>query len=117
MNIAEIENLTEQKAKEMALEEIEIKGHNCYLVDLGKNFGYSILVFKNGMHIYYANDYELHHGYIVKEKGRDVLRQYYIKKMNKILFTNKELLEDIKTYDEYKLHYFAIFFIEQTFIP
>lgn len=102
MDIKEIERLTEKEVKQVAKESINIKEHNCYFVDIDGNFGYSILVFKNGKHIYYANDYELHHSYTVKEKGKEVLRQLYIDKLNSILFTDKELLEKVSSYDEYK---------------
>ena len=57
MNIERIESLTYTEAAGMALEKLNIKGHDCFICDLGGNFGYSILVFKNGKHIYYANDY------------------------------------------------------------
>lgn len=78
-----------------------------FFVDLGGNFGYSVLVFKNGRHIYFANDYELHHGHLVREKGYDELKKYYIKFLNRKLYTDAELLEPIKTYDEYdKKNYF-----------
>ena len=102
MNIDAIENLTYAQAKGMAIEEIEIKGHECFFVDLGDAFGYSILVFKNGKHIYYANDYELHHHWMVEEKGKSALRDFYINEMNNKLFTDKELLEEVKSYDEYQ---------------
>lgn len=97
MNIREIESLTENQAKEMALETMEIKGHQVYFVDLGGYFKYSALVFKNGKHIYYANDYELHHN----GKQRSVLRQWYIDTLTNKLFTETELVAPIKDYDEF----------------
>lgn len=102
MTIIDIENLTYNAAKKMALEKIEIKEHTCFLIDLGDRFGYSILVFKDKKHIYYANDYELHHGYHVKKYGKVSLRQYYIDTRNSILFTDSELMEEVKSYDEYQ---------------
>ncbi|MBR6859841.1 MAG: hypothetical protein IKM73_00780, partial [Acidaminococcaceae bacterium] len=60
--IQEIESVTEEQARDSALETLSIKGHTIYLVDFGGTFGYSCLVFCNGRHIYYANDYQLHHG-------------------------------------------------------
>ena len=82
---------------------MEIKEHKCIFVDFNDNrFGYSVLVFKNGKHIYYANDYELHHGYTVKEQGKEGLRNYYIKEMSNRLYTDTELTENITSYDEYK---------------
>ena len=102
MNIREIETLTEQdiiKLKEEGKAELlNIKEHNCYLVDLGEYFEYSVLVFKNNKHIYYANDYQLHH----RNKSIEELKQWYIKTLNNKLFTESELMEDIQNYDEYK---------------
>lgn len=100
--ISDIENLTYDQAMKMEIEVLSIKGHDCFLVDFGGYFGYSILVFKNKRHIRYANDYELHNKWLVKEKGKEALKDYYIEKLNKILFTESELLEPIKNYDEYK---------------
>jgi len=98
MNIREIESLTVKDLKEFQTELINIKGHDCYLVDLGGCFGYSILVFKNDRHIYHANDYQLHH----KSKDKENLKDYYIKTLNNKLFTESELLGGIKDYNEYK---------------
>lgn len=113
MNIERIESLTYAEASGMALEKLDIKGHDCFICDLGGNFGYSILVFKNGKHIHYANDYELHHRHLVKKSGQEALRDYYIKEMNKKLYTDAELLEEIKTYDEYekKNHFLRNYYI------
>lgn len=101
MTITEIEKITYEQAKEIAVEEMKIKEHDCLFVEIDGYFGYSILVFKNGKHIYYANDYELHHRWLVKEKGKAALRDYYIEEMNNKLYTDAELLEPIKTYEEY----------------
>lgn len=107
MNIRNIENLTYEEAKELAVETMRIKDHDCFFVELGERFGYSILVFKDNMHVYYANDYELHHNWLVKKKGKESLRDYYIKEMQNKLYTDEELLQDIKSYDEYnKKSYF-----------
>lgn len=95
--ISEIEKLDEMTASSIAEEEWEIKGHNIYLVDLEGYFGYSALVFCNGHHIHYANDYELHH----RGKSREELRNWYINEMNHKLFTAEELKEPLKNYDEY----------------
>ena len=107
MTIRQIEELTYEEALKIATETMEIKGHQCIFAELGDTFGYSILIFKDRHHIYYANDYELHHGYLVKESGKEALRDYYINEMNNKLYTDEELLEDIKTYYEYnKKQYF-----------
>ena len=103
-NIDLIDNMTEETAKAMAIEEMEIKGHNIYFVDFGERFGYSKLVFKNGHHIHYANDYELHHrgNSWCKGKTREELREWYSQGANNILFTESELAEPLKDYDEYR---------------
>ena len=102
MGITEIENLTYEEAKNYALEEITIKDHDCFFIDFDGYFRYSILVFKNGKHIYHANDYELHHRWLVKEKSRDALKEYYIKEMNGKLYTDVEMMEEPTSYDEYE---------------
>ena len=101
-NIDDIENITYPEVQKNALEKMTIKDHDCFFVDFDGNFGYSVLVFRNGKHIHYANDYELHHGYLVEEQGKEALRQYYIDSMNNKLFTDAELLQGITSYDEYK---------------
>lgn len=106
-NIDMIRALTIEETRQMALETMEIKEHECIFVDFGGYFGYSVLVFKNEKHIHYADDFELHHSYIAKESGKEALKQWYIDTLNKKLYTDAELLEDIKTYDEYeKKNYF-----------
>lgn len=101
-NIDTIEKLTQAEAEALAEEKIIIKEHECFLIDFEGYFGYSILVFKNGNHVHYANDYELHHEYFIQESGRAALKEYYISETSDKLFTDAELLEDIKTYDEYR---------------
>lgn len=100
--ISEIEGLTEETIKPYILETMTIKDHNCYFCYFGEYFGYSIAVFKNGKHIHYANDYELHNHWLVKEKGYKELRKYYIEKMENKLFTDAELLEPCCSYAEYE---------------
>lgn len=102
LGIREIEKLTYDEAAEIAAEKLNIKGHDCFLVDFGGYFGYSILVFHSGKHIHYANDYELHHHYLVKESGREALREYYINEMERKLFTDAEMMEKPTSYDEYE---------------
>lgn len=98
-NISYIEAVTEAEVKTMALETMQIKEHDVYFVDFGGGFGYSCLVFKNDHHIYYANDYELHHS----GETREGLRKIYIEGLNNKLYTESELAEPLKDYDEYKL--------------
>ncbi len=101
-NIDDIEKLTIEEARQMALDTMEIKEHECIFVDFGGYFGYSVLVFKNGKHIHYADDFELHHDYIVKENEKEALKQWYIELLNHKLFTEAELLEEVTSYDEYE---------------
>ena len=111
MNITEIEALTEAQAKEMAIETMDIKGHNAYFIDFEGYFGYSVCIFKNGHHIYYANDYELHH----RGKDKNELKQMYIEGRNNVLFTEEEILAPITDYDDYthKEHYLRNYYIQQ----
>ena len=113
-NIDSIQSMTEEQAKEMAIEEMEIKGHNIYFVDFGGYFGYSKLVFKDRHHIYYANDYELHHrgNEWCKGKTKEELRDFYINGTNTTLFTEEELAESLTDYDEYsrKMHFLTNYY-------
>ena len=104
-NIDSIQSITEKEAQKMALEQTEIKGHNIYFVDFGECFGYSKLVFKDGHHIYFANDYELHHrgNSYCKGKTREELKEWYIQGANNILFTEEEIAEPLTDYTEYDL--------------
>ncbi len=101
--IDDIRTITEEQAQAMALEKRAIKEHNIYFVDFGGYFGYSKLVFKNGHHIHYANDYELHHrgNKWCKGKTREELKEWYINGANTTLFTEKEIAEPLTDYDEY----------------
>lgn len=101
-NIDMISELTIEEAKKLMIESMEIKEHKCFFVDFGGYFGYSVLVFKDKKHIHYADDFELHHHYIVKKSGKEALKKWYIESLNRKLYTEKELLENVKTYDEYK---------------
>ena len=87
-NIYEIENLTEAEAAKMANEKTTVKGeYNCYFIDFGGAFGYSVCVFADGQHIKYVNDYELHH----IGKNRAELREIYAQKLNRAIFSEAEL--------------------------
>ena len=97
--IGEIDSVTETEAKEMAEEVMEIKEHNIYFVDFGGYFGYSCMVFKNNHHIHYANDYQSHHHNVTKEK----LKKIYVESLNNKLYTEAEIAEPLKDYDEYSL--------------
>lgn len=93
--IRDIEALTEVQAAKIAMEAVEIKGHQIYFVDFGGYFGYSALVFADGHYIKYANDYELHHS----GKSREELRRIYVDGLNRKLFTVDEL-RAVKDYQD-----------------
>ena len=97
INIYKIESLTEEQAEILALEKTVIKDHTVYFVDFGGYFGYSALVFRRNRHIYYANDYELHHRNL---ESKDELKAWYIKSLNGKLFTYDEVMGEAKDYDE-----------------
>ncbi len=102
--IHDIENLTEQQAAEMAESRQDIKGHNVYFVDFGGYFKFSALVFADGQHIKYANDYELHH----KGKSRDELRELYRRELSGKLFTESELSTVSNYEDAQRKRYFLM---------
>lgn len=95
-NINEIEALTLAEVKAMKEDCVEINGHDIYFVDFGGYFGYSALVFKDGAHIYYANDYELHH----KGKSKEELKAWYMETLPNKIFADKDL-EVVDDYDDY----------------
>lgn len=97
LTIKDIETLTEGAAQSAALEVAEIKGHTIYFVDLEGAFGYSVLVFKDGHQIIYANDYELHH----RNETREGLNEFYKRSLARKLYTDEELSEPLTSYDEY----------------
>lgn len=101
----------EDLRKQGQAELMQIKGHDCYFYDFEDAFGYSVLVFKNGKQIHYANDYQLHH----RGKQKDELKPLYIEYMNNKLFTEKELMEDVKDYHDYnhKCYYLRNYWIMQ----
>ena len=94
--IREIEALTQKSAAAIAEEQLEIKGHNVYLVDLGGYFGYSAMVYAEGMHIYHANDYALHH----PNRSKEDLRAFYVSSLGSKLFTETELAAPTSDPDE-----------------
>lgn len=102
MNIDQIQLLTKIQAEALAEETLHIKEHTVYLIDFGGYFGYSALVFWENQHIYYANDYQLHHEYLMRQNGKDALRDWYIETMHRKLFTDEELAESNADYSEYQ---------------
>lgn len=102
MTINEIELLPMDEANFIAEEKLMIKGFNVYFIDFCDRFGYSAIVFAdNGKQIHYANEYELHNHYWVEKYGKDFLKEKYIEKLNAKLFTDKELMQPVESYDEF----------------
>lgn len=93
--IKDIESMSEANLADMADEVETIKGHTVYFVDFGGYFGFSACVCADGQHIYYANDYELHH----EGKSRDELREIYRRKLTGTLFTESEL-STVSSYED-----------------
>lgn len=93
-----IQALTEDEARALAVEAVTIKDHSVYFVDFGGYFKYSALVYYGGRHIYYANEYELHH----PNKSRDELRAMFTRSLNAKLFTDAEVVGPVADYDEYR---------------
>lgn len=92
-----IQSLHEIDARALAEGDTEtVKGFTVYFIDFEGYYGYSALVFKNGRHIHYADDYELHH----QGKTRQDLRALYIRSLNNKLYTEDELRTPSKDYDE-----------------
>lgn len=99
-NIDTIQALDERGAQEIALETMQIKGHSVYFTDFGGNFKYSALVFADGRHMYYANEYELHYTHM--GYSRQTLRERFIDKLNGKLFTEAEITGTITDYGEFR---------------
>ena len=108
--IDEIQAMTLDEVMGLNPEVMNINGHDVYLVDLGGRFGFSALVFRNGKHLYYANDYELHHS----NKNHDELVKWYKDTMNNKLFSDAMIAAPITDYingekkDEYLRDYYPL---------
>ena len=113
--INDIESLTFDEAAEISLDYINIKDHDILFVDFGGYFGYSALVFKNEKQIYYANEYELHHKYLVEAQGKSALKDHYCNELSGKIFTEAELMNVVKSYDDYttKSYYLRNYWIMQ----
>ena len=94
--ISDIERMSAADLASFAEEVETIKGHTVYYIDFGGWFGFSACVCADGRHIYYSNDYELHH----RDKSRDELRELYRRELSGKLFTDEEL-QTVNSYDDY----------------
>ena len=72
--------LTYEQIKEAAIKSINIKGFECFFINLGQNIGYSMLVFKNKRYIYHANEYQRYGHYDITDD--DQLFTLYVKELN-----------------------------------
>lgn len=100
LNYDEIRALSETDAARIAMETMEIKDFNVYFIDFGPLRGYSYIVFKNEHQI--IDDFANLHSHILKEKGLAGLRKYYIEAISNKLFTEEEIAEPLKSYDDYR---------------
>jgi hypothetical protein len=96
----EIRALFQADAASIAIESMDVKGYDVYFIDFGPLRGYSYLVFKNDHQI--TDDFGHLHSYILKERGLAGLRQWYIDTLNTKLFTEEEIAEPLKSYDDYQ---------------
>ena len=105
--------LTYEQIKEAAIKSINIKGFECFFINLGQNIGYSMLVFKNKRYIYHANEYQRYGHYDITDD--DQLFTLYVKELNDGLFTDEEMKEMSYTRDEYvqKKYFLENYFILQ----
>lgn len=126
-------NLTEEQYKNLSYDKLieilkptilnevtVVKSHQVIFVKIEgylDHYGYTALVFKNNRHIYYADELELHNKYYIKdvsdEEKYKILKEKYVEKLNNKLFTNDELLEEVKSYEEKerKLYFLRNYYI------
>lgn len=103
-------------------EKIVINDHDVFLIDLSGYFGYSALVFKNKKHLYYADDFQLHHKYYYPndnyeertEHTPETLKTLYIEYLSNKIFS-EEQTTSATSYNEYraKEYYLRNYWIQQ----
>ena len=96
--IKDIEKLTFFDMLLMDGEWVDVKGHEVFLTDFGGYFGYSALVCADMRHLHYANEYELHYRHY--GMTHEELKDRYIEKLSKKLFTEEEILTPSDSYSE-----------------
>lgn len=97
--IHEIEGLTQAQIEAFAdAHREEIKGHSAFFVELGR-FGYSALVCADGRHLKHANEYQLHYPES-RYPDRESLHRRFLEVLSGKLFTENELAETSKSYEE-----------------
>ena len=105
----QLEQITEQQAKENATKEIKIKDFNGYFVNTEPYYGLTLFVYKN-THLVYIDE-ELHYNNLTKNQ----LVTKLTAKATKELYTENELFEDITDYMDYwhKLNYLNNYYQKQ----
>lgn len=103
-------------------EKIIINEHEVFLIPLSGYFGYSALVFKNQKHLYYADDFQLHHKYYypsnnyddMQEHTPETLKPLYIESLNNKIFAESQLYsaDDYNNYRA-KVYYVRNYYIQQ----
>ena len=96
----EIRALSQEEAASIAIESMDIKGYDVYFINFGELRGYGYLVYKNGHQI--TDDTGVIHAHLLKEEGLAGLRRYYINALNAKLFTDDEIAEPLKSYEDYR---------------
>lgn len=99
INVTDIKNLSQADVFDLAFEKFSCKGHDCYIADFGQDIGTSVIVFKNNHQLFHANEYQFCH----PNMDKTALISFYKKNCKKVLFSNTELLADVKGYDDYIL--------------
>lgn len=81
--------------------------------DCGGYFGFSVFVFKNGKHLHYADNYELHYKWM--NASRQELKEKFLEVLENKIFSEKELLEPTPDYttQEQKAYYLRNYWIQE----
>ena len=121
--VTPVDDITEVEAREYAEDMAIIKDYTVYFAET--RLGFTALVYKNGHHVRYADQYEIHFNYI-KDRTHELLKIKYIDILGHKLFTDEEIAEPLKSYDDYtakeyflrnyhcmQVDYVSIFFINR----
>lgn len=105
----QLEQITEQQAKENATKQIKIKDFNGYIVKVEPYYGFTLLVYKN-THLVYIDEQIQH----TSKKGQKLITAM-INEASEELFDDVELLEDITNYMDFghKLNYLNNYYQKQ----
>ena len=95
LNYYEIEQITEQQARENATQEIKIKDFNGYIVNTDSYYGLVLLVYKNTRLVYIDEQIQYN-----SKKGQELI-DTMTKQATAKLFTLDELKSELKSYEDY----------------